>query len=264
MRYGASASRRVLAHLTVAAVAVAIALGAYWLIRHDSLRAEALSKAALSPAAAGEVIAGTFGSRAAICHPPKPRDDVDNLVSGLFALERFGVSPFEAAVERWIARLSLWLRLAPPDLSYGAGQIRLSRAIALVEDDITTEPGTPRSNGPQNSTASRAQLAIALLDPCFARKVARRLIETALSYGVQTFGARSLLDYDQIIELARVYNAQASPGDAKAILAHRLFNQIAYHLTLHYRYADARSDLPPRARSSTHPNSQARPDVMAR
>jgi len=255
--------RRVLVHLSAGVTAIVFALGAYEFIRHDRLRADAFREAAHSPAAAAERIAEIFGSRTGICHPLSARDDLDNLVSGLFALERFGVSPFEAALESWIARASLWLRLPPPDLSYGPGQIRLSRAIALMDDDTAAAPIKPTSNAHRRRAASRAEIAVALLDACFARAVARQLIEMALRSNPGPASARNVLDREQIVELAGVYNAQVKPADAKAALAHQLFNRIAYHLTVHYRYQGARSDLPQRTQSSIRPGTEATADVMS-
>jgi hypothetical protein len=240
MTRGARPGRTILLRLSAAAAAVVIALGIAGLIWHDRSRAEVLRAAAQSPAAAAGIIAEKFGASAAICQPRKPGDDLENLVSALFALERFGVSPFEAQAERWIARLSPRLGLAPPDLSYGAGQIRLSRAIALAGQRHAGKRRNAGSNQRRDSAAIRARMAGALLDACLARQVARRLLETGLDRKLPMADADCLLSHDQIIRLAAMYNAQAAPGDAKAALAHRLFTRIAYHLTLHYRYADGR------------------------
>ncbi|RIA54998.1 hypothetical protein [Dichotomicrobium thermohalophilum] len=194
-------------------------------IRHDYRRSDILSTAAQSPASAAAAIAERFGAGTAVCHPTGPTDDLDNLISALFALERFGVSPFETTAEALAVRVSGWLGLTPPDFSYGPGQIRLSRALSLaaVADD-------PAGWKTQVATASK------LLEPCAARGVARRLIRQARHRRQGELDAEGALDHGELDRLAAIYNAQDAPTDGKAALAHHLFNRIAYHLTLHYRY----------------------------
>ncbi|MFP3921443.1 MAG: hypothetical protein ACLFU3_07020, partial [Dichotomicrobium sp.] len=52
--------------------------------------------------------------------------------------------------------------------------------------------------------------------------------------------AAERLTHPQIVRAATAYNAQSAPDTAHAALAHRLYNDIAYHLSLHYRYAGTR------------------------
>ncbi len=211
--------------LLVLGVAPLIAVVIGHAIWHGQHRADVLSAARQSPAAAAEMIALRFGSQRAVCHPVKPRDDIDNLISALMALERFGASPMESTVETLTVRVTGWLGLKPPDLSYGPGQIRLSRAASL-----TADMG-------QEAPQGRSATARALLEPCSARKIARQLIETARLRANVKAVAYGGLGHAEISRLAAIYNAQAGPTNEKAALAHRLFNRIAYHLTLHYRYA---------------------------
>lgn len=219
----------------VAAILIAIVLGQALL--HEYRRADVLTTAAQSPAAAASLIAQRFGAADAVCHPAEPRDDIDNLVSALFALERFGTSPFETTAEMMALRVSHWLGLTPPDFSYGPGQIRLSRALSLA--DVAKEP-----SGSQTRTA----MAWALLKPCAARRVARRLLAPARDLKPNSANTKAVLDHARVVRLAAAYNAQAAPADGKAALAHHLFNRIAYHLTLHYRYEGKRREAASRNR----------------
>jgi hypothetical protein len=210
--------------LALSSAAILVAAGVWQALEHDRRRADIAATAAQSPAAAAGAIARRFGAPEAVCHPAEPRDDIDNLISALFALERFAVSPFEATVEGLAVRATR-LGLTPPDWSYGPGQIRLSRALSL-------------SAGADGTRPRPEAVAAALLEPCAARRVARRLIATARG-GAVTEADEGVLGRTEIIRLAAAYNAQAAPADATAALAHSLFNQIAYHLTLHYRYESA-------------------------
>ena len=212
---------RIALTLALSSAAILVAAGVWQALEHDRRRADIFASAAQSPAAAAEAIARRFGAHAAVCHPAEPRDDIDNLISALFALERFAVSPFEATVEALAVRAAQ-LGLTPPDWSYGPGQIRLSRALSLSASADGTRP-------------QPEEVAAALLEPCAARHVARRLIAAARG-GAATADDEGVLARTEIIRLAAAYNAQAAPADANAALAHGLFNQIAYHLTLHYRY----------------------------
>jgi hypothetical protein len=221
-----------------AGAGIAVILAAvlvYQLIRHNERRADILSAAAQSPSAAAGMIARRFGKPEAVCHPEVPHDDADNLVSALFALERFGVAPFETTVEKVAARLSAAIGLRPPDFSYGPGQIRLDRAMLLSRKTTHRNAAAPsgREAAPTHESA-----ALALLNACAARNVARRLIGAGLDQQVEKPGSDRILARDQIMRAAAIYNAQAAPTDRKAALAHRVYNLIAYHLTVHYRYAD--------------------------
>jgi hypothetical protein len=221
-----------------AGAGIAVILAAvlvYQLIRHNERRADIMSMAAQSPAAAAEMIARRFGKPEAVCHPGGPHDDIDNLVSALFAIERFGVAPFETTVETVAARLSMTIGLRPPDFSYGPGQIRLSRAVSLASE--TTPRNAAAPSGPESAPTHQGA-ALALLNACAARRVARHLIGAALDRPVAEAGSNRALARDQIMRVAAIYNAQAAPADGKAALAHRVYNLIAYHLTVHYRYAD--------------------------
>lgn len=225
MPLGRGLARRLL----VLGVALLAAIAAGHAIWHNDRRADVHAAAARSPAAAAGIIARRFGSRRAVCHPVKPRDDIDNLISALMALERFGISPFESMIETVTVHASRWLGLTPPDFSYGPGQIRLSRAVSL-----TNEAKEPSGGQTRTATAS------ALLEPCAARGVARRLIAQARDLQPNGANTKAVLNRARVIRLAAAYNAQAAPADEKAALAHHLFNRIAYHLTLYYRYESAR------------------------
>jgi hypothetical protein len=237
MSRGSGVGRRIglLLAIGVLAIFIAVVLGQAFL--HEHRRADVLTTAAQSPAEAASLIAQRFGAADAVCHPAEPRDDIDNLVSGLFALERFGTSPFETTAELLALRVSHWLGLTPPDFSYGPGQIRLSRALSLA--NLAKEP-----SGWQTRTA----MASALLKPCTARRVARRLIAQARELKPNRARAETVLSHARVVRLAAAYNAQATPADGKAALAHHLFNRIAYHLTLHYRYDGTRRGAAPRYR----------------
>ncbi len=212
---------RIALTLALGGGAMLVAAGVWQALEHDRRRADILVAAAQSPAAAAGAILRRFGGRKAVCHPAGHRDDADNLISALFALERFAVSPFEATVEALAVRAAR-LGLTPPDWSYGPGQIRLSRALSL-------------SAGANGTPARPAEVASALLEPCSARLVARRLIATAPGGSVAK-ADEGVLGRADIVRLAGAYNGQAAPADADAMLAHSLFNRIVYHLTLHYRH----------------------------
>jgi len=221
-----------------AGAGIAVILAAvlvYQLIRHNERRADILSAAAQSPSAAAEMIARRFGKPEAVCHPEGPHDDADNLVSALFALEGFGVAPFETTVEKVAARLSAAIGLRPPDFSYGPGQIRFSRAVSLANE---TKRLDAAAASVLDSAPTHGRVALTLLNACAARRVARRLIGAALDQQVEKPGSDRVLARDQIMRAAASYNAQAASADGRAALAHRVYNLIAYHLTVHYRYAD--------------------------
>lgn len=215
----------VAARAIAAAIVMLVAGLAAAFVYHDQRRAVIYRAAAGSPSAAARLIARDFGGGAAICHPAGDHDDHDNLISALFALERFARSPLESRVERYAVFASRWLGISPPDLSYGPGQIRLSRALAL-----TPTPG----QSPERHAAQR--MAFMLLDACAARAIARRVIEDALESTDAGRPAAERLAHPQILRAAASYNAQADPDTAEVALAHHLYNETAYHLTLHYRY----------------------------
>lgn len=219
--------------LSLAIAGMLVGLVVWQAIRHDDQRADIRAIAAKSPAAAAQLIASRFGAAQAVCHPDIARSDIDNLISALFALERMSVSPFENTIERLALRASHWLGLTPPDFSYGPGQIRLSRAMALAP----VQPAGLVGPEPRMGRQTRIATALALLDGCSARTTARRLIKSALGRSLTKGEATAKLDHADITRLASFYNAQAKLADAEAALAHHVFNQIAYHLTLHYRYA---------------------------
>jgi len=223
--------RRLAAGLGLAA-ALPLVLIVDHALRHDARRADILHAAATSPASAAALIAGRFGARHSVCHPPHPQDDIANLVSALFALERFAVSPLEADAERIAVRASRWLGFWPPDLSYGVGQIRLSRALMLSHGAGARGKEALSSVGARTAQA----MAVSLLDPCRARDIAAELVGQARRPDLSRQEAASALSRAQIMRLAEVYNAQAAPETAQAALAHRLYTEITYHLTLHYRY----------------------------
>jgi len=233
MPSGGRRDRRVWPNLSLAVAGTLLALVVCQAIRHEDARADIRAIAAKSPAAAAQMIARRFGAAHAVCHPDMARDDIDNLISALFALERMSLSPFENTIERFGLRASHLLGLTPPDFSYGPGQIRLSRALALAPVEPAGLAGPEPWVGRQPLIAT----ALALLDGCSARMTARRLIKTAPGRSPTKVEPTATLDHAEITQLASFYNAQAEPADAKAALAHHVFNQIAYHLTLHYRYA---------------------------
>jgi len=233
-------SRFALRSLAICAL-VLVGLVVVQLLRHDERRADLRVLAAKSPATAAGMIAQNFGAASAICHPVGFRDDIENLISALFALERFAMSPFERRVESLLARFGPRLGFAPPDLSYGPGQIRLSRAVSLMGHDtvpmgrlsgstLVTENGA--------TTPGHVKMARVLMEPCGARGVARRLILSALLDCCAHDSTGPRLERADIMRVAAVYNAQAAPGNrtTKAALAHRLFNEVTYHLTVYYRY----------------------------
>lgn len=226
-----------------AGAGIAVILAAvliFQFIRHDKRRADIMTVAAQSPAAAAEMIARRFGNPEAVCHPVDPADDVENLVSALFAIERFGIAPFETAIETLVARLSAAIGLRPPDFTYGPGQIRLSRALLLVYATETADTRARLSGQVPTheieDLPTTGRVALALLNACPARRVARLLFEAALDRPFEKAGSDQILARNQIMRVATIYNAQAAPADGKAALAHHVFNQIVYHLTVHYRY----------------------------
>jgi hypothetical protein len=204
------------ASVLLAAVLVIIA------IRHEARRDDIYRAAAASPAEAAARIAEAFGG--SVCHPPRG-DDLDNALSALFALEQFGVSTLELEFERLAATASQWLGFTPPDFSYGPGQIRLSRALVLMQDDAP--PGA--------RTLDSHDAAARLLDACTARPVARALVSADVALHLQT----GVLSRDQVVAVAKAYNAQGSSRSADALLASRMYNGVAYHLVLHFRYGAA-------------------------
>ncbi len=214
------------------------------LVRHDAQRADVRVAVLDSPAAAAGIISRRFGAEAAICHPAAQSDDTENLISALFALERFAVSPFETSVETMLVRASLWLGIAPPDLSYGPGQIRLSRALSVSDDVEAHALPAASANAQAGRPGARSrEMVLALLEPCAARATARRLVLQALAACCARVDPGGVLARSDIVQAAAIYNAQAAPRDAEAALAHHLFNQVAYHLALHYRYTDRRDRL---------------------
>jgi len=191
-------------------------------VRHEARRDGIYRAAATSPAEAAARIAETFGG--SVCHPPRG-DDMENALSALFALEQFGVSPLEREFEHLAATASRWLGFAPPDFSYGPGQIRLSRALVLMQEDAALEARTPDAH----------DAAARLLDACTARPLARALVSVDVALQITA----GVLNRDQVLAIARAYNAQGPARSADALLANRMYNAVAYHLVLHFRYGAA-------------------------
>jgi len=204
-------------------------------VRHEARRDGIYRAAATSPAEAAARIAEAFGG--SVCHPPRG-DDIENALSALFALEQFGVSPLEREFERLAATASRWLGFAPPDFSYGPGQIRLSRALMLMQEDAALEARTPDAH----------DAAARLLDACTARPIARGLVSADMAL----HPTDGLLRRDQIISIAKAYNAQGPARASKDLLAHHLYNAVAYHLVLHFRYAGGEGGSAQHARPAAH------------
>jgi hypothetical protein len=229
----------------LAAVLVIIA------IRHDARRDDIYRAAVDSPAKAAARIADVFGG--SVCHPPRG-DDMENALSALFALEQFAVSPLEREFERLAATASRWLGLNPPDFSYGPGQIRLSRALVLMQEDAALEARTPDAH----------DAAARLMDACTARPFARALVAADMALRL----AAGRLSRDEVIAIAKAYNAQRPAQTSRALLANRIYNAVAYHLVLHFRYGAA--EQPKAAERNTHalphmPRSRsglAQPDLV--
>ncbi len=232
-------SARAIIAAGLGACALLAVLVAIMAVRHETQRDSMYRAAATSPAEAAARIAEAFGG--SVCHPARG-DDLDNALSALFALELFGVSPLEREFERLAATASRWLGFAPPDFSYGPGQIRLSRALALMRNDATAAAPTPDSH----------DAATRLLDACTARPVARALISG--DRGLRLTGG--VISRDQVVAIAKAYNAQGPSHSADALLANRMYNTVAYHLVLHFRYRTAA-----RAKAAAARNAHALPHM---
>jgi hypothetical protein len=150
------------------------------------------------------------------------------LARALFAVERAATSHTEHLLEYAISTIFAAIRVAPPDFSYGPGQIKPS---TLRQAAATLPPA--ESHQFQRAADHPAEL----FDYCHALDLAAQLIRDQLTVEPNTDG---LLARTQIMRIAKEWNGQRNIGEADALIAAARYQRLVYEIFLQLRFSSDR------------------------
>jgi hypothetical protein len=178
--------------------------------------------------AASEQLSARVVSDVRRCGPAASRADIGNLSDAFIAVESLGAGWLERTVEAWLVRAGRLTGLAPPDISIGPGQVRISTAVAAAQWAAVHHRDLLR--------LSKQEVMERLLSVCGSRRLVVRVLEMLIDKGGLGDGS---LDRQLIARLARLYNGQETIDGNESAIANHLYRELVYHVYQSLRFRRA-------------------------
>ena len=222
-----------IASASVIAVAALAAAGAFDIVAEAWWRAQIVADSHGDPRVIARMLLNTAPPVAGVCANAgdAPPTDYDRLMAAISVAESFAHSRVDKLAEDTVVRLAVLVGAPVPDLSIGAGEIRIS----------TAQRALLASREPEWA-AAQGELALWLLEPCRNHRIGVRVLKWIA--GQQGLAGRPL-DHATIVALAAAYNGQAIARDPAHLLANATYNEVVYTLYYDLAFRELAAGQPP-------------------
>lgn len=154
-----------------------------------------------------------------------PSSEYIALSTAIFMVERLASGYLKRAVTNLIGSAYVALGIAPPDFSFGPGQIKISTLMRAHSDNI---------KGILTQDVGRVMDAI--VDDCSSLALSASLLRDEMHIGTGTDG---LLPRSEVLRAAGLWNGQIATTSAEAAIANARYRELVYQTFINLRFSRA-------------------------